>query len=66
MVCQCQKKLLYDGSILYGTKTDTIIYGVYIVITGYLNEIDTNNILNEMDREIDGFFLNNKNEWEYI
>jgi hypothetical protein len=39
----------------------------YIVITGYLNEIDTNNILNEMDREIDGFFLNNnKKEWEYI
>jgi len=29
----------------------------YIVITGYLNEIDTNNILNEMDREIDGFFF---------
>lgn len=57
MVCQCQKKLLYVVSILYGTKTDTIIYGVYIVITGYLNEIDTNNILNEMDREIDGFFF---------
>jgi hypothetical protein len=41
----------------------------YIVITGYLNEIDTNNILNEMDREIDGFFFiknNNKKEWEYM